>query len=216
LPKPSVTVGVLTLTLGEEAGVEQGDIYNELIAANYCDFRTAGHPYAKSPDEWVPFGDGKSVRQMIQEELKDYDVLFRSTDLDQFEVRNSAKLFVIDPLVLLHVTKGTLLITFIQEHIRTSEKAFCLILPESMPRASRNKLHDLCLARLKGLADADSSHAEFEAEKPWRLQSFLRRIARRLSGGPDPAQKEALAQLFKGLGLLGEGMAQPAFGAGGR
>src|SRR5262245_47800055 len=124
MPDIQITVCVIALTQGDQKDIEL--VFQPRLAGF---FTAAGKPYDKaSPHEWRPF----SV-DSISEYLKNASIKasFMSLDLDDEARRNTAlrktNLYIIDPLVLLHTTRGTRLSDAIQSGIYSASKAFCIV-----------------------------------------------------------------------------------------
>ena len=159
----------------------------------------------------MPFGDGRSIRALVTDVLGEPGVDFPSTMLDQFATRRSVNLFIIDPLVLLHQQKASLLVDRIQEHICSADKAFCIILPQNLPQPFREQLRRRYEAQLPDLKGQPLS--EFEVERFDRLEQFLTRIEDYLRGYPTRAQFEQSKRVFSVMGINPVAL-QPTIGAG--
>jgi hypothetical protein len=217
-PKPQVRIGVLTLHLGDEDGFIPGPVHvelNDLIMRGVFDFSKMGSPYAASPDGWVPFGDTQSILQLLKAGLGDFDLYSDSANLASDDIRLGVNLFIIDPLVLLHRDKAVLA-ALIQEHIISrKDKAFCIIVPQSLPEMFRKQILDLCTDKFNSLKTrVDATMAEFEADKPERLSWFLRRVSPYLRGLPNPARLEEARQTLANMRVPFIELAAPTIGGG--
>jgi hypothetical protein len=179
------------------------------------DFSKMGSPYAASPDEWIPFGDSRSILQLLKAGLGDFDLFSDSTNLADVDIRLGVNLFILDPLVLLHRHK-VMLAELIQEHIVSrKDKAFCIIVPQSLPDIFRKQIIELCADKFKYLETrVDATLSEFEVDKPERLSWFLRRVSPYLRGLPNPARLEEARQTLTNMGVPFIELAAPTIGAG--
>src|SRR5262249_35256625 len=129
MPKPALRIGVLTLCPGDETQLNPGPLGDQvktLIGGRFLN-------YTPAPDDWVPFNDGTPILQHLKNGLDRFELFSDSSSLADFAARRGIKLFVIDPLVLLHPAKASLAV-LIQEHVCSrSDKASCIVIRDSLP-----------------------------------------------------------------------------------
>src|SRR5260370_4147906 len=129
MPKPELRIGILTLSQGDESQLVPGALSAQLQAL----ISQGKIAYAASPDDWIPFDDGKTILSHLQDGLGAFQLFSDSSDVARFKTRRKIQLFVIDPTVLLHPEKAKLAI-LIQEHICScNDKASCIVICGALP-----------------------------------------------------------------------------------
>jgi len=200
-----VTVCVVALTKQDYGELDEA-IKEKLDAlGDVYDFQTVGKPYANSPDEWQPFEEGTPIRAYLDKaNLKASLVSAQLYDPQRgAEVLKKTALYIIDPLVLTHTTKRERLAREIQTTIYNTEKAFCIVLPAELPAALRGELADVCINQLQSLhaiRDENDSY-EWQVETAERLQSYLKRVARRLGPKADDFMLSLAQAVFAARGV---------------
>jgi hypothetical protein len=190
MPRPQLRIAVLTLSPGEERQLEAGplgDQVRELITQRKL-------TYPDAADEWVPFDDKTTIMQHLSAGLDTYELFSRSDTLASFRSRRDIRLFVIDPVVLLHPAKAQLA-ALIQEHVCSrDDKASCIVV--FGPGQYVDPLFAHYRDKLSDLLDLGGQLFEYRADNPFRLRQYLRRIGPLLGNVPvSQRQSEANALL---------------------
>jgi len=212
--KIRITVCVVALTQNDYQDLEPA-IQAKLTALSALyDFSTAGAPYAASPDDWQPFGAGLLTISKYLEEAN-LAASFLSARLYDSKidpkVLKNTNLYIIDPFVLTHTKKRDRLAREIQTAIFVGEKAFCIILPEELPKPLRVELANLCASQLCDLYSIRKNNDSYEwkVEDSERLQDYLNSLARQLSLKPDLGQLAAVKAFFSGRGVPDPNLSGP-------
>lgn len=199
-----ITVCVIALTQSDYKDLDP-DLQTKLTSLKeHYDFSVAGKPYAASPDEWRPFDTNSPIRDYLAKANLEPSLLssqlYDSRTLG--DVLKNTYLYLIDPLVLLHTKKGSRLSGEIQLAIYTSEKAFCVILPDGLPSTLREEIEAICFEKLNDLRKAwnDQDYCEY-VETADRLRKYLKRLARQISEKPNPSALAAFQALYHQLGV---------------
>lgn len=199
---PEFRIGVLALSPGDENEFSPGQAsaqFSSLIAQGFFNLNQAGQPYAASPDDWVPFDDGKSILEHVKAGLEGFTVIADSRDLSSVRTRRGIQLFALDAAVLLHPRKAQMA-SLIQENVcARSDCGACIIIPKSIPNPFRDTLLGLSRVQLSDL-HAYRKLVEVPVDEPERLETFLARLPA-LFGLPIKERAlEALA-MFQGWGV---------------
>jgi hypothetical protein len=215
MSKPQLRIGVLTLSQGDERQLEPGALSTQLQAL----ISQGTITYAAAPDDWVPFGDGKTILKHLQDGLDGFQLFSDSSDVARFKTRRKIKLFVIDPAVLLHPEKAKLAI-LIQEHVCScTDKASCIVICGTLPLQFVRDLWEHHGVKLNDLLEETvGSLFEFRVDDVLRLKQFLRRITPFLGDVPvSPRFAEATRAIAHLIGghLPPIGVPTIGIGAGG-
>jgi hypothetical protein len=196
-----LSVCVIALTQNDYHDLEPDRFRNLLDAAADCfNFAQQGKPYAPSPDDWKPFGENWPLVDALR--AANFEPNFLSNQLYNTDaggsVREITDLYIIDPLVLMHRSKRDLLIREVQATILAARRAFCIILPATLPPNLRDEIENACTNSLRDLHRVwvDRDGCEWEIEKTFRLQAFFKRLAHQFSQRPNPANLQTALTIF--------------------
>jgi hypothetical protein len=210
MPSASVRVCVVALTCGQSASIAPLELNNLVAAARLeYDVQTKGAVYGDSPDDWAPFVKGKKILHYLTD--AQFDVNSLSAQLANASnpavldaLVRQVDLYIFDPLFLSLDTLYPGLVTRFETVIRDRAKPFCILLPDHLPTAIRQRLADLCDAKLPllRLAADEEGHGEWEADTPRRLLRFLNGIRHELAKRalPPSTMIEFAAQVLERLG----------------
>lgn len=208
MPNPiQITVCVIALTREDQINLDPA------FQARLTEFFAAdGKPYDKSsPDEWRPFNV-----DTVSDYLKNASIKpsFLSLQLNDAATRNRAlrdtRLYIIDPLVLLHTLKGTTLSGAIQTAIYSGPKAFCIVLPVTIPDSLRKDIEACCQSKLPDLWKSweDQEDAELVLTQE-HFRRYLKNLANLLASKPNQDALELVRQLLTLGGVASPDLPRP-------
>ena len=207
MPNIQVTVCVIALTQGDQKSIDP--VFQPKLAGF---FASAGKPYDKSsPDEWRPFSIDS-----ISEYLKNANIQpsFLSLQLDNQATLNKAlretRLYIIDPLVLLHTVKSANLSGKIQTAIFSGPKAFCIVLPIAIPDPLRSEIEAFCKSELQDLWNSWEDQRDSELVLTHEhFRRYLKNLANLLASQPNQEMRDLAQQIFNSRGVASPDLPQP-------
>lgn len=180
----TITISVLALTRDDYNGIEPEFRAKVDAAKPHFDFAGPGRPYARSPDDWRPFGGPETIEELIRSagfKPSSMTLQLFGSPSQNLAARQSTELYVIDPMILMHRDKRDK-VHNVQAGLVGGEAAFCIILPGSLPHDLRDDLAQVCERRLGDLASIwlNTDVREFEIGKASQLKKFLWRVRNQL------------------------------------
>jgi hypothetical protein len=201
VPKINFNLFVVALTKAQLGAVDK-TILQDCVKCGVTEAQLFAAYGNASPDDWAPFGTGKTVRTYL--ESADFQPNSLSSNAANIQDESKLKdvidlveLFLIDPLYLGLGDKHVPSLQSLQYAIRARRTEFCIILSSGYPPPLREYLDQLCRDRLKMLLTLqDDGVGEWAADSVNRFNAYIKRFYRQQQDAPSRMTLRDLVNFF--------------------
>jgi hypothetical protein len=201
-----IKVCVMALTYGQHNQI-QSTTLQQLIGdcMPVYDLNQNGKVYSSSPDEWSPFEDNKKIVDFLDQTgfganslshyIYDYP---QQTGRDA--ILKDTELYIIDPLFLALEATNAQMIAQLDAVISTSQKDFCLILPEQLTTALKEQLSSIAEDKMPMSKDVyiQQYHGMWLVNSSTHLIAYLNGVRLKLKNKPNDDRLRMFADLWGG------------------